>query len=98
VANPKSLKFQMTNIPSLLAIMLGRLRLSIEECINEYENLGKLVFGRPNQLASRNKYSAENFASIIKGLLKRKRNSPNLFIQDNHFSEGLEGCKVYSTF
>ena len=31
--------------------MLARLRMNISECIDEYENLGDAVFGRPQFLA-----------------------------------------------
>lgn len=37
--------------PRLIAIMLARLRMTISECIDEYENLGAAVFGRPQFLA-----------------------------------------------
>lgn len=33
--------------PRLIAIMLARLRMNINECINEYKHLGAAVFGQP---------------------------------------------------
>lgn len=36
--------------PSLIAIMLGRLRMNISECIDEYEHLGAAIVGRPRFL------------------------------------------------
>lgn len=37
----------------LIAIMLARLRMTISECIDEYEHLGATVFGRPQFFARR---------------------------------------------
>jgi calcium-independent phospholipase A2-gamma len=31
---------------SIIAIMLGRMRMSIEDCITEYQRLGSIVFGK----------------------------------------------------
>ena len=36
-----------TSTGGLIAIMLGRLHMTIDECIEQYEILGKRVFGKP---------------------------------------------------
>ena len=53
-----------TSTGGLIAIMLGRLQMSIDECISVYENVGKRVFGK--------KPSGGQAGRLIKGLI----NSP----------------------
>ncbi|KAF4457108.1 Calcium-independent phospholipase A2-gamma [Fusarium austroafricanum] len=43
--NPKQLKF--LSLGRIIALMLGRMRMSIDDCINEYQRLGSVVFGKP---------------------------------------------------
>lgn len=38
--------FVGTSTGGLIAVMLGRLRMSIDDCVKEYKSLGTLVFGR----------------------------------------------------
>jgi patatin-like phospholipase/acyl hydrolase len=48
-----------TSTGGLIAIMLGRLELTIDECIEEYETTGKAVFSR--------KLSSTKFGKVLKG-------------------------------
>lgn len=36
-----------TSTGGIIALMLGRMRMSIDDCINEYQRLGSIVFGKP---------------------------------------------------
>ena len=50
-----------TSTGGLIAVMLGRLHMSIDECIEEYETVSKRVFGK--------KPSGGQAGRLIKGLL-----------------------------
>ena len=45
----------------LIAIMLGRLYMDVEECIAAYRQLSEEVFGRPRSLASRGTAFLSNY-------------------------------------
>ncbi|KAI9725004.1 MAG: hypothetical protein M1812_000280 [Candelaria pacifica] len=50
--------------------MLGRLRMRVEDCVTEYERLGKEVFGKPRPLKYY-KYSHTNLERVIKDVVQR---------------------------
>ena len=50
--------------------MLGRLRMSIEDCIAAYVELNREVFDNPRKLPRKSKYSHERLESIIKCVVK----------------------------
>ena len=59
--------------------MLGRFRMTVADCLWEYERLGDRVFGRPrklNQLAfpftSRTKYNAANLEKVFDEVSARR--------------------------
>ncbi len=59
--------------------MLGRLRMNVDDCISEYETLGKKVFGRPRtgHIRSilwwpRDKYDHGNLEAVIEDVVKRR--------------------------
>lgn len=93
----------VTNIRSLIAIMLGRLRMNVPDCILEYERLGGEVFGKPRNYFSmlsrihRNRYSAKNFENVIRNLVDR-RNEEDAASADyqemNLFKVGKGACKT----
>ena len=49
-----------TSTGGLIAVMLGRLHMSVDECITMYENLGKEVFGK--------RLIGGQFGRIIRGM------------------------------
>lgn len=63
----------------LIAIMLGRFRMTVPDCISEYENLGEEVFGKPRMLytlryglGNRTKYKAANLEKVFREVAERR--------------------------
>ena len=59
--------------------MLGRLRMTVPDCLAEYETLGAKIFGKPRMLhelnfpiINRTKYDAENLRKIFEDVAKRR--------------------------
>ena len=58
--------------------MLGRLSMTVDECIEAYENLGDKVFGHPRRLHIKNvlypkdKYNHKNLEDVIKDIIKQR--------------------------
>ncbi|RAL64837.1 hypothetical protein DID88_001433 [Monilinia fructigena] len=68
-----------TSTGGLIAIMLSRLRMNIDDCIQEYENLGKEVFGYPRHFSirgpipfNREKYDHRKLEKVIKDVVERR--------------------------
>ncbi|KAJ6011672.1 hypothetical protein N7451_003084 [Penicillium sp. IBT 35674x] len=71
-----------TSTGGLIAIMLGRLKMTVQECLDEYSALMKEVFGsgwfhdyvtKPTRYATTGAfYSAETLEKVIKALLRKK--------------------------
>ncbi|KIW04623.1 uncharacterized protein PV09_04370 [Verruconis gallopava] len=61
-----------TSTGGIIAIMLGRLRMTIDECIAEYNKLGEKIFknrrGPPHEFM----FSGSNLEHEIKGVIERK--------------------------
>ena len=65
---------------SLSAIMLGRLRMSVHDCLAEYKRLGGQVFGSPNfwtelrfgvfHLSTAPKYNAKHLKAAVQEVCK----------------------------
>jgi hypothetical protein len=53
---------------SIIAIMLGRLRMRIEDCIDVYKRLGTKIFSKkqPFSFLGQNKYSCEKLEEFVK--------------------------------
>lgn len=68
----------------LIAIMLGRFRMTVPDCIDEYKKLGGSVFGKPRFftelrfpfLTSRKKYDAEKLQRVFKEVTTRRNQQP----------------------
>jgi hypothetical protein len=58
---------------SIIAIMLGRLRMSIKDCIDTYCDLGGEVFGKkqPFHFLGQNKYDCTKLERIIREVVRR---------------------------
>jgi hypothetical protein len=58
--------------------MLGRLRMSIKDCIDTYRNLGSEVFGKkqPFHFLGQNKYDCTKLERIIQDVVRRRSGSP----------------------
>ncbi|KAK4162953.1 acyl transferase/acyl hydrolase/lysophospholipase [Cladorrhinum sp. PSN259] len=75
-----------TSTGSLITIMLGRFRMTVDDCISEYEKLAGDVFGHPrtfHQVGSlgafihRHKFSASKLERAIKDVVQRRGETPN---------------------
>ncbi|KAK4900239.1 hypothetical protein LTR27_002463 [Elasticomyces elasticus] len=63
----------------LIAIMLGRLRMTVPDCIHEYETLGEAVFGKPRTIhqlripmVHRNKYDSNALRKVFEDVVSRR--------------------------
>ena len=59
--------------------MLGRFRMTVPDCIQEYESLGQEIFGKPRfftaknfAVGNRHKYKAANLEKLFKNVIKRR--------------------------
>lgn len=75
----------------LIAIMLGRFRMTVVDCLHEYEQLGKEVFGKPRTLTElntfvirRTKYKAKNLKKVFEDVAARR----------NELLPDTENCKI----
>ena len=63
----------------LIAIMLGRFRMTVLDCLQEYENLGGKIFGKPRfftavhfGVISRTKYKGSTLKKIFEDVTSRR--------------------------
>jgi len=61
-----------TDSCSIIAIMIGRLRMSVDECLAEYAELSKKVFSERKQGVSKEMSKASNLEAAIKSVIKKK--------------------------
>jgi hypothetical protein len=66
----------------IIALMIGRLRMSTNECIDAYLKISKTVFGQPQGFTHREKFSPEALKQAIKNIVKRKTGDKNAFLMD----------------
>ncbi|KAJ6553081.1 acyl transferase/acyl hydrolase/lysophospholipase, partial [Mycena capillaripes] len=91
-----------TSTGGLIAIMLGRLQMTIEECVKEYETLSKEVFGAGNLITRGAKsvagiftgatYSASTLEACFKRLIKKRLGDENAKMYNKDAK-----CKVFVT-
>lgn len=80
----------------LIAILLGCLELSIDECIAYYEEISKTVFvkaGWPVDLKGNitEKYDHKKLEAAVKSVLKKEKCDQDMLLKKPHDV----GCKVY---
>lgn len=63
----------------LIAIMLGRFRMPVPDCLHEYKRLGEEVFGKPRvvyalrfKLGDRKKYSTVRLEKVLQEVAERR--------------------------
>lgn len=77
-----------TSTGGLLAIMLGRLRMTIDECIATYNELAEEIFASTvfakidNASDTGARYSAKALEDAIKKIVKRKTGNPDALMRD----------------
>lgn len=54
-----------TSTGAIIAILLGRLKIPINECIKIYKKIGTEIFGSPNRWHIRNRYDAVALEKLI---------------------------------
>jgi calcium-independent phospholipase A2-gamma len=60
-----------TSTGGIIAVMLGRLRMSVDECIAEYEKLSAFVF-REKKVGKPELFKAKKLEEAIKAVIKKK--------------------------
>ena len=68
--------------------MLGRLRMSVTECIDAYVLMSKNVFGQPQNLTQREKFDPQALEEAIKTIVREKVGDQDALLQDP------TGCKT----
>ncbi|KAJ2921098.1 hypothetical protein H1R20_g15995, partial [Candolleomyces eurysporus] len=85
-----------TSTGGLIAIMLGRLRMSIDECLAEYEGLAKEIFGSnifgkiDNASDTGARYSPTILEDRVKRIVKQRTGNP-----DEPMRDPKDECKVF---
>lgn len=79
----------------LIAILLGRLRLSVRDCIELYEEVAQEIFGVEQSITASTRFSSKVFRSVLQ---RRIRNILNIkhdetYLQDPEVSKG-GGCPM----
>ncbi|KAF7948672.1 hypothetical protein EAE96_007867 [Botrytis aclada] len=89
-----------TSTGGLSAIMLSRLRMNSDDCIQEYENLGEKIFGQPRKLSmrgpipwNREKYDHRKLEESIKDVVKR-RDWKEDQIADSMYPSNKDRCRT----
>ncbi|KAG5650804.1 hypothetical protein H0H81_011001, partial [Sphagnurus paluster] len=87
-----------TSTGGLIAIMLGRLQMSIPECIEAYTSLASSIFSANKAERGLNKaaigswYRADDFERAVKALIKKKTGDENALMRD---PDSRNKCKVF---
>lgn len=77
-----------TSTGGLIALMMVKLGLSVDECIEQYEILSREVFGRPHFIGSRTggfgttKYSGRRLHDLVVGLIKKQSKEAQYKMED----------------
>ena len=75
-------------VNSIIALMLGRLRMSVSDCIAAYLTMSEKVFGQPEKLTKHEKFDPQALEESIKVVVKQETGNPDASLQD------LTGCKT----
>lgn len=85
----------------IVAIMLGRLKMSVHDCLREYRKFAKGMFGNPRFASTKSplywpqpKYNHHSFESQFVSLVQRYENDekpPREVLLD----QGTKSCKTY---
>lgn len=79
---------------SLIALMLGRLRMSVDDAIQAYAKLSKKVFSQTkNGLAPDGRYKASNLEDAVKTIIKEHGDDTKVEIVDSRSGDGV--CSTY---
>jgi hypothetical protein len=79
-----------TSTGGLISIMLGKLGMTLEECIEAYYNISQTIFGKKHfrgritKGLARSTYSGRRLRECVRDLLKHKHHDENLEMVSNH--------------
>ncbi|RDW62196.1 hypothetical protein BP6252_11629 [Coleophoma cylindrospora] len=77
-----------TSTGGLIALLLGRLRLSVPQARREYVRIAEQVFSRPSLSPNKNAFDSQKLEKAIKELLGNDRSEEKMLQKDG-------GCKVF---
>lgn len=87
---------------SLIAILLSRLRMSIDEALEQYEVLGGYIFGRPRIFSirgpipfPRDKYSDKRFVKVVRKVVENCQSRKKTHGDDHYFNSHERMCKTF---
>ncbi|PVG01893.1 FabD/lysophospholipase-like protein [Serendipita vermifera] len=86
----------------IIAILLGRLRLRVSECLKLYERLSKDIFGNEQSWSLggvfRSRYDSKVLAAVVKDTVQKNetRGDPEAFLRDTN-SDNSKPCYVFVT-
>ena len=72
-----------TSTGGLIAIMLGRLRMTVDEAIDAYEKLSRAIFGSKRSKFHDGKFSKATFESVIKSVVASKVGDENAKMREH---------------
>ena len=72
--------------------MLGRMRMSIDDCITEYQKLGSIVFGRPQGRLHEYMFDADILSQETKAVVAKYMREEDESLLD---PLGEDSCKTY---
>jgi hypothetical protein len=81
--------------------MLGRLNLTVDECLEEYKRLGAEVFAHPrkahahNRLWAGSKYDYRKFEDVIEGVVRRYKRPRPSNEEEGEFDADLGPWKLF---
>jgi hypothetical protein len=81
--------------PRLIAIMLGRLKMNIDECIDAYLSLSDSIFEKKRHRVTvkgkiQGRFDSEELARVVKKVVKRQGLEEDALLKDSSDA----GCKV----
>lgn len=68
---------------SIIALMLGRLRMSVSACITVYLDMSKKVFSQAQGFTHREKFDPTALEDAIKAVVKARTGDENATLQDS---------------
>lgn len=85
----------------LIAIMLSRLRMNIEDCLLEYRTLGDRVFGSPRKVSVRGpfpwlreKFNHKKLEAVVKEVIERRAIVEPGEMAEHHFKSEEKRCRT----
>lgn len=90
-----------TSTGGLIALMIVKLNLDVDKCIDQYQILSRQIFSKPNSLGKwtvgfvRPRYSGQLVRSFVIDLIQQSRggDGEDLMMEDNHGGSGVH-CSV----